>query len=134
MIVELDQSNRIAIYTAESSKRNQYNEINEFFVENSDFVTKLRTKAPELTDSEAVKAHHIALMVTNNWMDAEFAYQSDLISERTFEESFIDMRASLARYPGLIPIFEELLTTFSSSHSDLRSMQTLRDIIREGGP
>ena len=133
LIVELDQSNRVAVYTAESSRRSQYNEANEFFVEKSEIAAKLRSTNPVLSDSESVEAYHIALIFINNWIDAEFAYQNELVSEATFEESLTDIRVTLGRYPGLISQFEEAFDNYGTDLSTLRNMQTLVELVRENG-
>ena len=51
LIIGLNQSNRIASYAAEHSRRNQFIELNTIRIENSDVYAKLQSGDVDLTPS-----------------------------------------------------------------------------------
>ena len=112
LIVELDQTNRIARYTAEIGWRSQAIEINSNRIEYSETYAKLQADEAELTPSERAQALMMARQLFNFWNSTESAYNLDLISDRTFDEFLNDIPVSLQEAPGLVPSFTYLLDAY----------------------
>ena len=110
LIVELDQTNRIARYTAEIGWRSQAIEINSSRIEYSETYAKLQADEAELTPSERAQALMMARQLFNFWINAESAYDLGLISDSSFENNtLIDISVALAEAPGLVPSFAYVL-------------------------
>ena len=60
LIAELNQSNRIAVYSAESTRRTQFLDMNTSRIENPEIIAKLMNPDPELSDVEWVQALYTA--------------------------------------------------------------------------
>ena len=112
LIVELDQANRFARYTAENARRSQFIEINSSRIEFSEVYAKLQAGDTELTPSERAQAVNMARQLLNTWLDAESAYNYGLLSEATFESTLIDISAAFKEAPGLIPFMAYLIDLY----------------------
>ena len=112
LIIELDQTNRIARYTAEIGWRSQAIEINSSRIEYSDVYSKLQVDDTDLTPSEQAQALMMARQLFNFWLNAESAYNLGLISEQTLESTLRDISVSLEEAPGLVPSFVYLLHAY----------------------
>jgi hypothetical protein len=114
LIVELDQTNRIARYTAEVGWRSQAMDINSSRIEYSEIYAKLQTDSAELTPSERAQALMMARQLFNFWINAESAYDLGLISDSSFESTLIDISVVLQEAPGLLPSFAYLLDAYKT--------------------
>lgn len=108
LIVELNQANRIAVYTAESTRSTQFLDMNTSRIENPEIIAKLMQPDPEFTDIEWVQALYTARQQINTWIDAENAVINGLLSETTRRGVFNDIDVVIAEMPGLIPAWEYL--------------------------
>jgi hypothetical protein len=108
LIIELNQANRIAVYTAESTRSSQFIGMNTSRIENPEIIAKLMQPDPEFTDVEWVQALYTARQQVNTWIDAENAVINGLLSEATRRAIFKDIDVVIAEMPGLIPAFEYL--------------------------
>lgn len=135
LIVELNQSNRIASYSAESTRRSQFLDMNASRIENPEIIAKLRIPDPELNDVEWVQALYTARQQTNTWIDAENAVINGLLSETTYNEIFNDIDVVIHEMPGLIPFFEYLFDGYDvDENTELETMAYLFKAVREYEP
>jgi hypothetical protein len=112
LIVELDQTNRIARYTAEIGWRSQAIEINSNRIEHSETYAKLQSDEAELTPSERAQALMMTRQLFNFWINAESAYNLGLISDATLEATLKDISVVFKEAPGLIPFASYLLDVY----------------------
>ena len=132
LIVELNQSNRIAIYSAESTRRTQFLDMNTARIENPEIIAKLMNPEPELSDTEWVQALYTARQQTNTWIDAENAVINGLLSETTYREIFKDIDVVIAEMPGLIPAFEYLFEGYEvDENSNLETLAYLYKAVQD---
>ncbi len=130
LIVELDQTNRIARYTAEIGWRSQAIEINSSRIEYSETYAKLQADEAELTPSERAQALMMARQLFNFWINAESAYDLGLISDRSFESTLTDISVSLEEAPGLVPSFAYLLDAYKMDTETSIVTKRVADIVR----
>ena len=130
LIVELDQTNRIARYTAEIGWRSQAIEINSSRIEYSETYAKLQADEAELSPSERAQALMMARQLFNFWINAESAYDLGLISDRSFESTLIDISVSLEEAPGLVPSFAYLLDAYKMDNETSIVTKRVADIVR----
>jgi hypothetical protein len=131
LIVELNQSNRIAAYSAESARRTQFLDMNASRIENPEIIAKLMNPDPELNDIEWVQALYTARQQTNTWLDAEHAVINGLLSEQTRTEIFNDIDVVVTEMPGLIPAFEYLFEAYKvDENSDFETIAYLVKTVR----
>ena len=71
LIVELNRANRIAVYTAESTRSTQFLDMKTSRIENPEIIAKLMQPDPEFTDIEWVQALYTARQQINMWIDAK---------------------------------------------------------------
>jgi len=104
LAVEISQSNRIAAYTAENTRRALYAELNSNFLVSPELVSlgvKLRDKNPVLTEAEEVQAHFLLNRYFNSWANSEEAHRSGLLSEFSWQSTLADIDAAFEEFPGL---------------------------------
>jgi hypothetical protein len=132
LILEINQTNRIAIYTAESTRSSQFIGMNTSRIENPEIIARLMVPEPEpaLSDTERVQALYTARQQVNTWIDAENAVINGLLSEATRRGIYSDIDVVIAEMPGLIPYFEYLLTSYGlDGNSGLETMDHLMQAI-----
>ncbi len=120
LIVELNQANRIAIYTAESTRRTQYLDMNTSRIENPQIIAKLMQPDPTFTDIEWVQAVYTARQQANTWIDAENAVINGLLSEITYREIFDDIDVVISELPGLISAWEYIFEAYKVDENSNR--------------
>ena len=131
LIVELNQSNRIAIYEAESTRRSQFIGMNTSRIENPEIIAKLMKPNPNLSEIEWVQALYTARQQTNTWIDAENAVINGLLSDETYDEIFRDIDTVVTEMPGLIPAFEYLFEKYEVNENvKLETMAYLFKAVR----
>ncbi len=131
LIAELNQSNRIAVYSAESTRRTQFLDMNTSRIENPEIIAKLMQTDPELSEVEWVQALYTARQQTNTWIDAENAVINGLLSENTYREIFNDIDVVVNEMPGLIPAFEYLFEGYKvDEDSELETIAYLVKAVR----
>lgn len=130
LIIELQQTNRIARYEAEIGYRNLAVELNANRIENSETYAKLQLNEAELTPSEQAQALMMARQLLNFWNGAESAYNLGLISERTFNESLNDIPVSLQEAPGLVPSFTYLLDAYEMDTDVSKVANRVAEVVR----
>jgi hypothetical protein len=131
LIAELNQANRIAIYTAESTRSTQFLGMNTSRIENPAIIAKLMQDDPEFTDVEWVQALYTARQQINTWIDAENAVINGLLSETTRRGVFNDIDVVIAEMPGLIPAWEYLFAAYRmDEHFELETVAYLVRAVR----
>lgn len=132
LIVELNQANRIAVYTAESTRSSQFIGMNTSRIENPEIIAKLMQPDPEFTDTEWVQALYTARQQINTWIDAENAVINGLLSETTRRGVFKDIDVVIAEMPGLIPAWDYLFEAYKmDENTELETMAYLFRAVRE---
>ncbi|HKJ17096.1 MAG TPA: hypothetical protein VJ984_07100 [Xanthomonadales bacterium] len=132
LIVELNQSNRIAVYQAESTRTSQFLSMNTSRIENPEIIVKLMDPDPELNEIEWVQALYTARQQTNTWIDAENAVINGLISDATYQGIFNDIDTVIQEMPGLIPAFEYLFEAYKlDEDTNLETMAYLLNSVNE---
>jgi len=130
LIVELDQSNRIASYAAENARRNQFIELNSSRIEHSETYAKLQANVSDLSPAERAEAVMMARQLLNTWQDAEAAYNYGLLSDLTFRGTLLDVAGSIEEAPGLIPFFEYLIDLYQIDTQNTQVSEQLVEVIR----
>jgi hypothetical protein len=126
LIIELNQANRIAVYSAESTRSSQFIGMNTSRIENPAIIAKLMQPNPELSDIEWVQALYTARQQINTWIDAENAAINGLLSEATRRGVFNDIDVVIAEMPGLVPAWEYLFEGYGlDEDSELETMAYL---------
>lgn len=126
LIVELNQANRIAVYTAESTRSTQFLDMNTSRIENPEIIAKLMQPDPEFTDIEWVQALYTARQQVNTWIDAENAVINGLLSETTRRGVFNDIDVVIAEMPGLMPAWEYIFEGYKvDENTELETMAYL---------
>lgn len=132
LILELNQSNRIAVYSAESTRSSQFLGMNAVRIENPEIIARLMQPNPELSDTEWVQAIYTARQQINTWIDAENAVINGLLSDQTYRQIFNDIDVVVAEMPGLFPAFEYLFQAYGLDEgARLETMAHLRKAILE---
>jgi hypothetical protein len=131
LVVELNQANRIAAYTAENARRTQFLDMNTSRIENPEIIAKLMQPNPGFSDIEWVQALYTARQQTNTWVDAEHAMRYGLLSDETYAEIFSDIDTVVDEMPGLTTAFDYLFTAYDVDETtELATMRYLLRAIR----
>jgi hypothetical protein len=125
LIMEINQANRIATYSAENLRRTQNMEMNSQAFENPEIIVKLRIRNSELNEAEYVQALFMARQQMNTWVDAEAAYLNGLLSEKTYAEVFRDIDVVVDEMPGLVPSFRYVIEAYGSAEMGLATIDHL---------
>ena len=108
LILEVEQSNRIALGSAESDWSLQASEVNRSVVDNETTGTlagKLSSRATDLTVTEAAQAKFFARQFNNLWASADALYTRGLMSDSSYKIALKDVGVTMDELPGLIPYF-----------------------------
>lgn len=132
LVAELNQSNRIAIYSAESNRTSQFLYMNTTRIENPETIVKLMDPNPDFSDTEWVQAIYTARQQINTWVDAENAVINGLLSEATYKAMYNDIDVVIKEMPGLIPAFEYLFQAYGiDENHDLETLAYLFTAVGE---
>ncbi len=131
LVVELNQANRIAVYTAESTRRSQFLDINTSRIENPEIIAKLMSPNPTLSEVEWVQALYTPRQRTNTWTEAENAAINGLLSDETYDEIFRDIDTIVSKTPGLLSAFEYEFDVYNVAEgSNLETIDYLVNAVR----
>ena len=131
LIVEINQSNRIASYAAEHSRRNQFIELNSVGIENSQIVAKLQAGDMELSPPERAQALMMAKQLLNTWKDAEAAYDHGLLSDETFNTTLRSIKVTVQESPGLTPFLAYLVDVYKLADESSLVSQKLDEEVKK---
>ena len=104
LAVEINQSNSIAEYSAENTRRALFAELNSNFLTSPKLAAlgvKLQETSPVLSEQESVQAGFLVRRFFNAWANSEEAYRRGLLSEFSWQGTLIDIDATFAEFPGL---------------------------------
>ena len=129
LVVEVRQSNRIAIATTEISVRDQYRSHNELVLAN-DAVAELLVKAAdadgEFSEVETEKLYAYLYGYINTWKSIEIAYENGMLPRTTFEVVLDDVRLALNDYPAIRPMARNWMASYQSE-ADSKIYAVIRD-------
>ena len=128
--VELNQTNRIASYTAANARRSQAIDINTSIFERPEIYAKLRAGDAQLTPSEQVQALMLARMLMNSMQDTEFAYDSGLVSEQVLQSTLESVSVAMEEVPGLDPFFAYLLGEYVVDNEKSQVAREVAEVLR----
>ena len=134
LVVEIDQANRIARYSAENARRSQHIEINSSRIETSELYAKLQSGESDLSPPERAQAVMMARQLMNTWEDAESAFDYGLLSEYTFEAVLKDIDVAFREAPGLIPYVSYLLDAYDYANHPSTVSDRVQSVIESLGP
>ena len=112
LIVEVNQSNRIATYAAENARRTMFFEQNLTMFESIDaarVAAKLADPGAQLEGSDAAQAQALALAYVNIWFDTQVAHSRGLLAEGTLDATLYTIDVTFDMYPGLAPYFSKII-------------------------
>lgn len=134
LVVEIRQSNRIAVATTEISVREQWVSHNENVLTNhavAELLVKAADPSAEFSAAEIEKLYAYLYASLNTWLATEIAYSQGMLTRATFELTLDDIRSVLQDYPALHPLVQEAIDAFPSvadSHVYTAMRQALEDI------
>ena len=114
LIVEINQSNRIAIATVEGETRSMSLDANTSIAEDpaiAAVLAKLRSDE-ELTPTETEQLYYFTLARMNIWSTAQAAFNNGLMTEANYERYMRTPGLLFDRYPRIIPFFNEVVDDF----------------------
>ena len=126
--VEVNQSNRIAAYTAENTRRNLYAELNSNFLVSPELAAlgaKLTDPNAELSKEEEIQAGFLLRRFFNSWANSEEAYRNGLLSNFSWQSTLGDIDATFAEFPGLAKAYRRGQTFRSAG--DLEVFQRISE-------
>ena len=129
LVVEVRQSNRIAVATTEISVRDQYRSHNELVLAN-DAIAELLVKAAdadaEFSEVETEKLYAFLYGYINTWKSIEIAYENGMLPRTTFEVVLDDVRLALNDYPAIRPLARNWIVSYQSE-ADSKLYAAIRD-------
>ena len=129
LVVEVRQSNRIAIATTEISVRDQYRSHNELVLAN-DAIAELLVKAAdadaEFSAVETEKLYAFLYGYINTWKSIEIAYENGMLPRATLDVVLDDVRIVLRDYPAIRPVARDWIASYQSE-ADSNLYGAIRD-------
>jgi len=101
---ELQQSNRIAIGTAEYELLRDGNTVNQLIIENADLRTvmsKVRLSVSELTPDERAQVITYAFTQYSYWVAVLAAHEQSLVSDTFMSGTIVDVESNVQNTPGM---------------------------------
>jgi hypothetical protein len=120
LVLEIQQSNKIATATTEIEIRSLFSELNEALYavpEVNELLVKAQNPDAKLTEQEKIRAHGFVLRLSNAWQAVEVAYMNDMLPTDTFSVIEDDVRTVLTAYPALAPFFRQMIEDYSGQGS-----------------
>ncbi len=116
---EIRQANRIAIGTTSYELNRNWMTINELYLTNEGALDLIVALADEnfvpKDDRQREQAEAYARRILNNWIAIEEAYNNGIASDAFYLMASEDVRAVLAKRPGIIPIYETVASQYDLS-------------------
>ena len=112
LIVEIRQTNQIALRDSRADIVNSGIQVNGFLLENPDLTAlllKLRDPAPELTELEKEQAMLLAVSRFSFWTNINVGAETGLLPNMNLEAYLGAIRQYFDNYPGFAPYFEGIL-------------------------
>ena len=131
LVIEIRQSNRIAIAATEIAVSDQFKTINNLVLANDD-VAQLLVKAwnadAEFSAVETEKLYAFFYTHLITWTIIEIAYDNGMVTHRTLEVALEDIRIMFNDYPALRPVARETIDSFGT---DSRVFAAIREELAE---
>ena len=112
LIVEINQSNRIAERDGRSELVSQETELQQAFLESTDLpqlMLKLSDPDAELTPIEEFGAESFASLLLTRAANMNVSYESDLLSGRPLERQVLSITNNIERMPGIAKYLARIL-------------------------
>lgn len=116
--LELRQANKIAIGTTSYEINRNWMALNDLYVTNSDVRSLIialadREFVPK-DEAQAEQAAAYARRLVNNWIAIEEAHANGIVSDALYSIAAADVKAVLAKRPGLLRTFETALGQYDT--------------------
>lgn len=124
--LEIDQSNRIAIGTAEYEMLRDINESNRIVMTNAsvrDLIVKLADQQQELTELERQQAIAYAYNYYAVWAGVQSAHNQGLVSDEYLESALIDVNAIISTRPNWKFAWELILSRGYGNSDVIRAIE-----------
>ncbi len=112
LVLEIQQSNRIALATTEMSIHDKHQSMNEIVLADdnvAELLVKARTPNAELSAVEIEKLSAYIYASINIWEAIEVAYSNGMVTRTTFDVIRGDIDGILHYYPAMRPAIREAL-------------------------
>jgi len=133
LAVEIQQSNRIAIASAEIDVRNGLAAGNRDNYLDSDFaelMMKVGDSSVELTAADEWRVYHYLIEGLNVWLAIETAHSNGMLPPETYGIIEDDIRGGMNTYPKTIPLYRQAYGAYPSL-SGTEVFQTLDRVLQE---
>ena len=133
---ELNQSNRIAIASAETELRGANRDLRMQIAGNSELaslINKLKQVNPELSPVEETQVLNYARAEYNIYGAANQAYLNGVLTERSLSLFRTNLVALLNEKPGLVEYFAERAKTFNYAYGESPMWDTLLNELSKRG-
>lgn len=120
LVVEIQQSNRIATASTEIEIRGLFSGINESVYAVSgmaELLKKAQESDAQLAMEETIKLRGYVYRLVNTWQAIEIARDNEVVPGDTFSIVEDDVRAFISRYPATIRIFREIVELYPGQGS-----------------
>ena len=128
---QIHAANKLATASTTTSVMSAYSQLNETIIANGDVAELLaRAKAAsvEFAPGETVRLELLCNRFLNIWLTAETAFSNGQIDDQTFQIVLDDIRNTVTHFPGLIPLFKDVMKRFPASASTHLSKELLATI------
>ena len=112
---QIQQSNRIAVSASEIDIRNSFNIYNSALyssAETAELVSRGESESPEYNPVEYTRLSALMKQGLNIWLSIEIAYENGMAPEKTFNVIFDDIHIAAKNFPGVRPIWRQLLNEY----------------------
>jgi len=119
LIIEIRQSNRIAMAATEISVRESFGSSNETVYTNPEFaalLAKARKADAAFTDAEQEMLDYWVARMMNIWMQIDRAYTHEMVVRESLDMAIEDMKWTIDTYPALRSNFEDWPNYYPSSN------------------
>jgi hypothetical protein len=139
LAIELQQSNRIAVATAEADIRSKYIDLGTTEIENLELLQSLltlRSSQEELTPIQDLMIRRYTRNTSTFFMGVESAYDSNLISQPMFDSYINIATLTINGFPELAPYFLSIFEVRPEDEKDnamaAHILSTARKALNEG--
>jgi hypothetical protein len=110
LVLEIQQSNRIALATTEMSVWDKHQSLNEIVLADdnvAELLVKASTPNVELSAVDREKLSAYLYVSINTWLAIEVAYSNGMLTRTSFDDIRGDIDGILHYYPAMRPIMQE---------------------------
>lgn len=117
LILELQQSNRIALVSTEIETRNNFAALNDLMITNrylTGLVEEARESDAEFTPEERSVLAQYAARNLQGWRNVVTSYDYGLVNEVSYLATFDDIRRLIRGFPGMHSIWQTVIDAYPS--------------------